>query len=88
MSKVWAVFFFLSFIVVANLGYSQVDTDEEIAEEEELVYDDIDSAEGESEEFGMLGVVEGTIPDAEEVFILDDDTLFTNEVEISPSWCE
>lgn len=36
---------------------------------------------------GMLGTQTGTQPDSKQVFILDEKTLFTNEVHITPAWC-
>lgn len=64
------------------------DIEEELEETEDLLEEDFDEHADEAYENGMFAAVEGTYADYEEVFYIDDETPFTNEVEIIPSWCE
>lgn len=52
-----------------------------------LVYNTIASNQQQVAATGMLGTNEGTYPDSEETYILDQKTLHTNVVQITPHWC-
>lgn len=62
--------------------------EDELFEDEEITYEDYEHTEEEFDELGFTGAVEGTYADYEEVYIVDAETPYTNEVWITPSWCE
>ena len=88
------------FLLCGTCGYAQ-ETPEEIAAEEavtemadqeadqdeNLMFDGIDTNEEEIANCGMLGTTEGTYADSEEICVLDDETVYSNEVDVTPSWC-
>ncbi|MBS0628953.1 MAG: hypothetical protein JSS30_01865 [Verrucomicrobia bacterium] len=63
-------------------------TEDDLDDTEDLIDDDFDETDEESDETGLFGVVEGTYADYEEIYIIDPDTPYTNEIEITPSWCD
>lgn len=62
--------------------------EEELEEDDNLIFDDIDESETEVADTGMLSLTEGTYADSEEVYVIDDEIVLTNEVDITPSWCD
>jgi hypothetical protein len=58
------------------------------AQADVLVYSSIDLNALDLAYSGMLGTVEGTYADSEEIFIVDGETDYTNEVDVTPSWCQ
>lgn len=73
---------------VADCICISVEEDEEIEHEDELVFDEIAENERDIEDTGMMGTTEGTFADYEEIYIVDGETAITNEVDITPSWCD
>lgn len=54
----------------------------------ELVYDTIQENFDSIAYTGLMDVVEGTYFDNSQVYIIDWETLYTNEIMLTPSWCE
>ena len=54
----------------------------------QLVNQTIDTSASSVNLTGMLGSTLGTYADAEKVYVLDETTLLTNEVHVTPSWCQ
>jgi hypothetical protein len=65
-----------------------IDTEEDLEDTEEEIDSDIDNEAEDFDENGILGAVEGTYADYEEVYIIDEETPYTNEAEMIPSWCD
>jgi len=65
-----------------------IDVDDELFLDEEILEDDIDYNNAEFEEVGYLGAVEGTYADFDEVYVIDAETPYTNQVELIPTWCD
>lgn len=65
-----------------------IDTGDDLDETDEEIDSDIDDTADDFDQNGILGVVEGTYADYEEVYIIDAETPYTNEVEMKPSWCD
>jgi hypothetical protein len=84
--------FLLGFTLLATVAFAQdefdAEAEDEAEEDDELVFDEIDDAEESIQDSGMMGTSEGTYADSEDVYVLDDETAITNEVDITPSWCD
>lgn len=72
----------------AYFGCVLIDTEEDLDDTEEDVDSDIDDTSDEFDENGIIGIVEGTYADYEEVYVIDEETPYSNEIEMAPSWCD
>jgi hypothetical protein len=74
---------------VADCLCIALEEDEDIIEQDdELIFEDIDEDRIDVDDTGLMGTTEGTFADYEEVFVLDGETPITNEVTITPGWCD
>jgi len=59
-----------------------------ILQNQQLIYNQIDTNEYQIFMTGMYGPFVGTYLDTEKIYVIDREHAFTNEVTILPSWCE
>lgn len=64
------------------------EAEEELQHDDELIFDEITENMDDIDDTGMMGTTEGTFADYEEIYVLDGETAITNEVDITPGWCD
>jgi len=55
---------------------------------QQLIYSGIDMNLNQVSATGFFGPPEGTFPDYQTIYFIDNTTPLTNEIEIHPSWCK
>jgi YVTN family beta-propeller protein len=67
---------------------SSAQTLQAIDQSQQLIYQEAQRNYDDILYSGMMGIIEGTFPDYRDIYIIDNETLWTNEITLTPSWCE